>query len=57
MSVWPARVICAPACSAKGGQKRAPVTLELEWQMVVSCPVSVRNQTMVLWVEVSALNH
>lgn len=34
---------------ALGGQKRAPDCLELELQMVVSCPVGARNQTQFLW--------
>jgi hypothetical protein len=34
---------------AKGGQKRAPDPLELEFQMVVTYHVGARNQKQVIW--------
>lgn len=42
--------ICVPCvCSAREGQKRCRLPLELDLETVMSCCVGVRNWTWVFW--------
>lgn len=44
-------------CSAHDDQQRVSGTLELEFKIVVSCPVGARKQTLVPWKSSQCTNH